>query len=213
MKNNRAKTALVLALILMFSLLAACSKSGSGAGKAEPSVPAAPTQTTARATEPTETEPVETEPTETEPVETEPAATNPVATEPKEIVGETVTFGGYSFLVPEGYELKEPGEFSYYDFSVRKSDFRYFDFVTSDSDELIMSKYEYNKQTYTNEQVDVEAVCGEIAWTGFQYSDGWGGYGFEVYASLGGKLIRVASAGFPFDSADAKAVLGSITAQ
>ena len=147
------------------------------------------------------------------PAEDKTAVTDPAEKEmakPAEVGGETVTYAGCSVLVPEGFALKEPGDFSYYDFSVRKSDFSYFDFITTDDDDLIMSKYEYNKQTYTNEQVDVEAVCGDLTWTGFQYSDGWGGYGFEVYTTLDGKLIRVASAGFQFDSDVARAVLGSV---
>lgn len=125
--------------------------------------------------------------------------------------GKTAEYKGYSVLIPEGFELKEPGEFSSYDFSVRKSDFSYFDFNTEQDDDLAMQHYNYNKSTYTNEQKDVSATCGGNTWTGFQYSDGWGGYGFEAYTTLGDHVVRVSSAGFQFDSAEAQAVLASLT--
>ena len=129
---------------------------------------------------------------------------------PAGIKGETVSDHGWSVLVPEGFQLQEPSDISYYDFAVTKSSFYYFYFITEDDNERIQKDYEYNKNTYTNEQEDVEATYGANTWTGFQYSDGWGGYGFEVYTTLDGKLIRVASAGFQFDSDVARAVLGSV---
>ena len=126
------------------------------------------------------------------------------------IKGETVSDHGWSVLVPEGFQLQEPSDISYYDFAVTKSSFYYFYFITEDDNERIQKDYEYNKNTYTNEQEDVEATYGANTWTGFQYSDGFGGYGFEVCAQFGEKLIRVSSCGFRFDSEEAKAVLASL---
>lgn len=133
----------------------------------------------------------------------------PLDTAPAEISGETLRWGVYSVLVPEGFELKTGEDASYCDFCVQKSDFFYIGFITEEDDELLMQKYNYNKNTYTNEQVDVEGVCGKHSWTGFQYSDGWGGWGFEVYTSLGEKLVRVSGVGYAFDSPVAQAVLSS----
>lgn len=59
---------LILALLMVVSLLAACG------GSEAPENDVTPPETTA-ATDPVETDPVETEPEETEPVETEPEAT------------------------------------------------------------------------------------------------------------------------------------------
>ena len=137
----------------------------------------------------------------------------PAETQSKEISGRTAEWGAYTVLVPEGFELKEAGEFSYYDFSVEKSDFCYISFITEADNDTMMNKYNYNKDTYTNEQEDVEAVYGGNTWTGFQYSDGWGGYGFEAYTSLGEKLVRVSAVGYRFDSPEAQAVLGSFAAK
>ena len=71
--------------------------------------------------------------------------------------------------------------------------------------------YNYNKSTYTNEQEDVSGKYGDIEWTGFQYSDGWGGYGFELIATVNEKPVRVSSAGFKFDSEEAKTILNSLS--
>ena len=142
----------------------------------------------------------------------EPVDTTPADTEgEKEVTGETKEASGYKVLVPEGFELQLPGDFSSFDFSVRKSDFSYFDFNTEADDETMMQHYNYNKQTYTNEQEDVSATYGAAEWTGFQYSDGWGGYGFEAYTTMDGKIVRVSCAGFKFDSAEAEAILASLT--
>ncbi len=149
---------------------------------------------------------------EEEPEDTQPADTEHADTEgDKEVTGETKEALGYKVLVPEGFELAMAGEFSSYDFSVRKSDFVYFDFNTESDDDLMMQHYNYNKNTYTNEQQDVAATCGANEWTGFQYSDGWGGYGFEAYTTVDGKTVRVSCAGFKFDSAEAEAILASLT--
>lgn len=129
---------------------------------------------------------------------------------PAGIQGETVSDHGWTVLVPEGFSLKEPGEFSYYDFAVAKSEFSFFYFITEDDNEQMQKTYDYNKNTYTNEQTDVEATYGANTWTGFQYSDGWGGYGFEAYTYFGEKMVRVSSCGFRFDSEEAKAVLASL---
>ena len=94
-------------------------------------------------------------------------------------------------------------------FSVKKSSLSGFSF-SADSEESIKNNYDYNKKTYTNEQTDFKATFGSAEWEGFQYSDGWGGYGFELYATANGKPVRVSCAGFKFDSAEAKAVLESL---
>ncbi|MCR5149381.1 MAG: hypothetical protein K6C35_10525 [Eubacterium sp.] len=142
-----------------------------------------------------------------------PAATEaPVATEAPAAGAETKTSGGWSVEVPAEWEFKigdfiDENDTRY--FSVKKSSFKYFDF-SADDDESIKKNYDYNKKTYTNEQTDFKATFGSAEWEGFQYSDGFGGYGFEAFATVGGKLIRVASAGFKYDSEEAKAVLGSL---
>ena len=125
---------------------------------------------------------------------------------------ETKSWGDWTVDVPEGYTLEGGDFFDETDtryFSVKKSDFTYFDF-SADGEELIMNHYNYNKDTYTNEQKDVQGTFGGNEWTGFQYSDGWGGYGFEAYATVGGELIRVSAVGFSFDDAIAGAVLSSL---
>ncbi len=183
--------ALALALILTLALFTACGKTD----EAKPTEAPQPGNETAAPGNETEAPAPETE----------------APADPATIVGETVEYNGYSVLVPEGWELKEPGEFSSYDFSVRRGDFYYFDFNTEAENENAMQHYNYNKNTYTNEQVDVEATCGENAWIGFQYSDGWGGYGFEAYTSFGEKIVRVSCAGFTFDSPEAQAILASLT--
>lgn len=188
----------MLALLMTACLFSACAKKeddDSDTGKKEKTVTTAPKDEDLTGNDGSDPEEV------TEPVE-----------EHREITGETVQYGKYSVLVPEGYELKEPGEFSYYDFSVQKSDFSFFYFITEDDDELMMTKYNYNKQTYTNEQEDVSGVYGENEWTGFQYSDGFGGYGFEAYTTVDGKIVRISSAGFRFDSDEAQAILSSFRA-
>ena len=181
MKYTCKLLALMLALILTLALFTACGKDET---KDTNPAPAPGNETNAPATE-------------------APAA-------PAQVGGETKEYNGYAVLIPEGFALKEPGEFSSYDFSVRKSDFSYFNFNTEQDDELAMHHYNYNKNTYTNEQKDVEATYGANTWTGFQYSDGWGGYGFEAYTTLDNHVVRVSSAGFQFDSEQAQAVLASL---
>lgn len=197
MKKESAKIlALLLAALMLLSVLTACGKKDDG-------TPAGGSQNdTQEANGNGEQDTAAQEP-ETEAPETQPA----------EITGTTTAWGNYTVLVPEGFELAEAGEFSAYDFSVRKSSFSCFDFNTEDDDELLMTHYDYNKNTYTNEQVDVEATCGENHWIGFQYSDGFGGYGFEAYTTIEGKLVRISGIGFTFDSPEAQAVLASLTAK
>ena len=195
MTRSGKHLALVLSLFLVLTLFAACGKDG---GNAPVQETAAATPTAAPTPEPTP------EPTE-EPV--------PEETPADEITGKTAEYGSYTVLVPEDFVLKEPGEFSYYDFSVQKNELVFIYFITEDDNEDMLADYEYNKNTYTNEQQDVEAVYGANAWTGFQYSDGWGGYGFEVYTALGEKIIRVSSCGFAFDSPVVEAVLSSFGAK
>ena len=126
--------------------------------------------------------------------------------------GETLSWGDWTIDVPAGFTLEGGDIFDETDlryFSVKKSDFVYFDF-TADGEELITKHYEYNKNTYTNEQKDVQASFGGSEWTGFQYSDGFGGYGFEAYTTVDGEMIRVSAAGFAFDDALVSALLGSL---
>ena len=144
--------------------------------------------------------------------DTEPAGTD---TEEQALSLTLTLAGDWTVAVPEGFELQIGDFFDENDtryFSVKKSSFSTFDF-SADGEESIMRNYEYNKNTYTNEQADVEATYGANHWTGFQYSDGWGGYGFEAYTTLGGKTVRVSGIGFTFDSPEAQAILGSLTAK
>ena len=127
-------------------------------------------------------------------------------------IASTETWGDYTVGVPEGWEFKKGYSLNENDTtccSVKKSSFKYFDF-NMEKENIYMQKYEQNKATYTNEQTDVSGKYGDIEWTGFQYSDGAGGYGFELYATANGKPVRVSSAGFKFDSAEAKAVLETL---
>lgn len=147
-----------------------------------------------------------------------PATDAPVATEaettaPASVtIASTETWGDYTVGIPEGWTFRKGYALDETDTtccSVKKSDFSYFDF-NMEKEETMKNKYNYNKNTYTNEQTDVSGKIGDIDWTGFQYSDGWGGYGFELYATANGKPVRVSCAGFKFDSAEAKAVLESL---
>lgn len=127
-------------------------------------------------------------------------------------IASTETWGDYAVGIPEGWKFRKGDTFDENDThycSVKKSDFSYFDFKM-EKEETMKNQYEYNKKTYTNEQKDVSGKIGDIDWTGFEYSDGWGGYGFELYATANGKPVRVSCAGFKFDSAEAKAVLESL---
>ena len=122
-------------------------------------------------------------------------------------------FGDFgSILVPEEFEFKRDSwnEENPHFVSVKRSDFAYFDFHSFTTEEELMKDYEYCKKTYTNEQEAVSANYGGIDWTGFQYGDGMGGYGIEVYAIMGSYYVKVSSAGFAFDHEIAKAVLGSV---
>ncbi len=127
-------------------------------------------------------------------------------------IATTENWGDYSVGVPEGWEFVKGDVFDEDDTrycSVKKSLFYYFDFKM-ETEETMNNQYGYNKNTYTNEQQDVSGTYGGIDWTGFQYSDGFGGYGFELYAIANGKPVRVSSAGFTFDSEETKTVLGSL---
>lgn len=150
-----------------------------------------------------------------EPAETpeEPEAGNETPSETQSGAAETAAWGDWSVAVPADFEFRGGDFWDEEDpryFSVKKGELYYFDFK-ADDEKTIMNQYNYNKNTYTNEQKDVSGSYGGIDWTGFEYSDGYGGSGFEAYAMVGGKLIRVSSAGFPFDSEPAKTVLGSLT--
>lgn len=126
---------------------------------------------------------------------------------------ETVTWGFYTITVPAGFTFEGGGFMDENDtryFKVKKSDFTYFDFKAEDSEDNMMSAYNYNKDTYTNEQKYVSGTFGGIKWTGFQYGDGFGENGFELYATINGKYIRISSAGYAFDDPMVEKVLGSL---
>ncbi len=135
-----------------------------------------------------------------------------IDTDAAPVDAETMTWGDWTVDVPAGFTLEGGDFFDETDpryFSLKKTDFVYFDFK-ADGEELIMNHYNYNKDTYTNEQTDVQGTFGGSDWIGFQYSDGFGGYGFEAYATVDGELIRVSCAGYPFDDALVSAVLSSL---
>ncbi len=132
--------------------------------------------------------------------------------EEKLTIASTETWGDITVGIPADWTLKKGDTFDENDTrycSVKKSDFKYFDLKMED-EQMANNHYNYNKSTYTNEQEDVSGKYGDIEWTGFQYSDGWGGYGFELIATVNEKPVRVSSAGFKFDSEEAKLVLGSL---
>lgn len=132
--------------------------------------------------------------------------------EDKEITGKTETWGVFTVLVPDGWELKKGHTLDEKDpnyCAVKKSDFSYFE-LKSEKDDVMKQQYDYNKKTYTNGQKDLPATkVGDIEWNGFEYG-GDLNKGFEIYATANGKNIRVSCCGFAFDSAEAKAILGSI---
>lgn len=128
------------------------------------------------------------------------------------VIGSTETWGDLTVGVPADWTFRKGDAFDEEDTrycSVKKSTFKYFDFKM-EAKEVAEAQYNYNKQTYTNEQTDVSGTFAGIEWTGFQYSDGMGGFGFELLATVGEKPIRVSSCGFSFDSAEVKAVLESV---
>lgn len=127
-------------------------------------------------------------------------------------ISATETWGDLTVGVPDGWTFSKGDTFDETDTrycSLKKSVLVFFDFKLED-ESLAKQHYDYNKNTYTNEQVDVSGTYGTIDWTGFQYSDGWGGYGFELIAEVNGKPVRVSCCGYKFDSKEAKAVLESL---
>ena len=127
-------------------------------------------------------------------------------------IASTETWGDFTVGIPADWTFRKGDALDEEDTrycSVKKSDFKFFDFKR-ETEDLANQHYTYNKNTYTNEQKDVSGTIAGIEWTGFQYSDGWGGYGFELIATVGGKPVRVSSSGFAFDSEEAKAILGSL---
>ena len=132
--------------------------------------------------------------------------------EDKEITGKTETWGVFTVLVPDGWELKKGHTLDENDpnyCTVKKSSFTYFE-LKSEKDDVMKQQYDYNKKTYTQDQKDLPATkVGDIEWNGFEYG-GDLNKGFELYATVNGKNIRVSSCGFKFDSPEAKAVLASI---
>ena len=193
------KKLLILLLALgLCACLAACGddtdsrdskKNDSGKKTATPTEAPTPTK------EPTE---VPAEPTPTE--------------APKLAIAATEVWGDFTVGIPEGWTFRKGDVFDEEDTricSVKKSDFSYFT-LRMESENIATQQYEYNKKTYTNEQVDVSGTYAGIDWTGFQYSDGWGGYGFELISTVNGKPVRVSCCGFAFDSEAAALVLGSL---
>ena len=121
-------------------------------------------------------------------------------------------WGNFTISVPGGWEFSGGDVFDSEDtslFSLKQSTLKYFDIKESDK-ETGMNTYNYNKDTYTNGQKDVSGTIGDFSWTGFQYEDGFGGYGFELYTEVGDKLVRVSSAGYEFGSAIPEAVLATL---
>ena len=121
-------------------------------------------------------------------------------------------WGAFTVSVPTGFEFQGGDVLDEEDkecFSVKESSFKYFDFNRQDK-ENGMAHYKNNKETYTNGQTDVSGTIGDFSWTGFQYEDGFGGYGFELYTEVGDKVVRVSSAGYTFDSAVTEGILGSL---
>ena len=117
------------------------------------------------------------------------------------IPGTNTTWGQFTFVVPAGVAFKGGDVFDENDTricSLKVSDFKYFEFKTESAD-VMKQKYDYNKSTYTTEQSDISKIINGINWTGFQYSDGWGGYGFELYTTVNNTCVRVSSAGYKFD--------------
>lgn len=181
--------------LLMVLTMAICCTACAGKGKKEEKP----------AEKPVESEVVEEEPAE-EPEEA------PVEEGEKVKIASQETAGDFSVGVPEGFEFSI-GDFmdetDVREFHVKKTDLVFFDFHATD-EELAMQHYDYNKNTYTNEQVDFEDDYNGIHWTGFQYSDGFGGYGFEAYAYFEGRILRVSCCGYKPDDEMSKAVLNSV---
>ncbi|MBR1873573.1 MAG: hypothetical protein IJ807_01590 [Eubacterium sp.] len=124
----------------------------------------------------------------------------------------TEEWGAYTVSVPSGWTFRQGDSFDEKDeryCQVKKGELSYFDFKLDEDENSIMQNYNYNKDTYTNEQKDVSGTFGDLSWTGFQYSDGFGGYGFEAYTKAGKYTVRV-SATFAFDSPEAKGVMESL---
>ena len=122
------------------------------------------------------------------------------------------TWGDLTVSVPSGYEFKKGDALDEKDTrycAVRKNEFHGIEFKMED-DDVCKQQYEYNKKTYTNEQKDVTGTYADIAWTGFEYSDGLGGKGFEAYAKVNGKNLRISGLSVGFDSEEAKAILGTV---
>ncbi|NLT10390.1 MAG: hypothetical protein GXY08_12980, partial [Ruminococcus sp.] len=129
-----------------------------------------------------------------------------------DLTGTEQTWGVFTLMVPDGWTLKGGDFLDENDpelCSVKKSDFSYFD-IKSEKEDVQQKQYEYNKNTYTNEQKDIPATTlGDIEWNGFQYGNDFGG-GFELYGQSNGRFLRVSCAGFSFDSPEAQAILGSL---
>ena len=126
--------------------------------------------------------------------------------------GQTMTWGSFSFFVPDGMTFKGGDTFDENDtryFSIKKSSLSSYDFKTEESEESMMTAYNYNKSTYTNGQFDVSAEYGGIKWTGFQYDSSITPC-FEAYAAIDGVYLRVSCTCHAFDDDIAKAILGSI---
>lgn len=122
-------------------------------------------------------------------------------------------WGDFTIKVPSNWKL-EGGDFSDKEdkriFKVKKSDLVYFEIKDEESEDKMKMKYDSVKTTYTNEQTEVSGKIGDIDWTGFQYSDGMGGYGFELYGKAGSKFLRISACGYKFDDPTTTAVLETL---
>ena len=123
-----------------------------------------------------------------------------------------LTWGRYTFTIPGGFYFKGGSVMDGNDtgaFSVKKTELTGFSFSTEHDEETMMNAYNGNKAAYTSGQKEVSGEYGGIKWTGFQY-DSSGTPALELYTTIDGVYIRVVSAGFAFDSEEAKEVLGSL---
>ncbi|MBR6916981.1 MAG: hypothetical protein IKN38_02235 [Clostridia bacterium] len=133
----------------------------------------------------------------------------------KEVTGETMEWGDITVLVPEGYEFKGGDVFDPDDskfFSVKRSDFSYFDFQVHDGEDSAKGRVDQNRTLYTNGQQDAEVTYNGITWKGFSY-DAMGTPAFELYAVIGDMAIKVASSGFDINGSVAEAILGSLASK
>lgn len=144
--------------------------------------------------------------TEPAPVDT----TAPATTEDNG--GKSENWGQSTVYVPEGFHLKGGSIMDPADslsFSVKQSEFVFFDFEIQKSENDMVTKDTYNRTIYTTGQKNVEDTFNGIKWTGFQY-DAYSSPAFFVHAQVNTKYVCVSSTGFTFDQDTVKEVLGSL---